>query len=216
MSSVGQLLKEERLKKNFTLEQVEKATKIRAKFLTAIEADDYRGLPALPYIQGFIKNYSDFLGLRSFTLLALFRRQYSRREKLKNSAIEEPLVKSRWQLTPNKVIAVLVVVLVIAFFGYFYGQFRALHTPPPLNLESPKDDAVVSQEMVSVYGMTDSDATVTINNEPVLIKDGGKFFKDISLTVGNNTLVVESTNRAGAKTTVIRQVTRLPEPGNPN
>lgn len=210
MRTVGTLLKEERLRKNLTLEQVEKATKIRAKFLEAIETDSYKSMPALPYIQGFIKNYSTFLGLRATTILAIFRRQYIQKEKERSSHIEEPLTGNSWQITPNKVLFVVVIIIVMLICAYFYGQFKSLHAPPPLLLEEPKEDMVSRDDEIAVYGNTDADATLTINNEPVLVKEDGKFYKDIVLSSGLNTLVIEATSRVGEKTTITRKITRAP------
>ncbi len=210
MRTVGQLLKETRIAKGFSLEQIERATKIRAKFISSIELDDYRKLPAVPYVQGFIKNYGDFLGLRSTTLLALFRRQYLKKKKKESDSIEQPLTESGWKLTPNKVILTLVVILILILSYYFYSQYRSLHQPPPLTLQSPKEDLIVKQDSVPVYGDTDPDATISINNEPILVKSDGKFYKDIALTQGNNTIVITVTSRAGEKTTLTRKITRAP------
>ena len=85
-----------------------------------------------------------------------------------------------------------------------------LHTPPPLTLESPPDELVTHEETLAVFGDTDKDATLTINTEPVLVKDDGKFYKDITLTIGNNTIEVTATTRIGKKTIVRRLVTRSP------
>lgn len=211
MRTVGQLLKEERLKKGFSLEQVEKSTKIRARFITAIETDDYAHMPAAPYLQGFVKNYSDFLGLRTSTIMALLRRQFTLKDRQKRETIEEPLTESGWKLTPNKVILVFVVILIGVLFSYFYSQYRMLHAPPPLALESPKQDAITREETIAVFGTTDHDATLTVNNEPVLISNEGKFYKDVNLTVGGNTITVIVTSRVGEKTTQTRQVNRVPE-----
>ncbi|RJR16293.1 hypothetical protein C4579_00450 [Candidatus Microgenomates bacterium] len=210
MRSTGTLLKEERLRKGFTLEQVEKSTKIRARYLEALEDDDFARLPALPYIQGFVRNYSTFLGLKSTTMLAIFRRQYTLKEKNKHEVIEEPIVVAGWQLTPNKVLAVLAVFIFLALFSYFYQQYRILHAPPPLTLEQPKEDGIVADEELPVFGTTDADSTLTINNEPVLVKEDGKFYKDVPLNIGNNTILIEATSRAGEKTTVVRLITRAP------
>lgn len=210
MRTVGTLLKEERLRKNLTLAQVEKATRIREKFLTAIETDSYKNMPALPYIQGFIRNYSTFLGLRATTILAIFRRQYIQKEKEQSAAIEEPLTESSWQITPNKVLFMVAILIIGLIVTYFYGQFKALHAPPPLTLEAPKEDVVTREEEIAILGNTDPDATLTINNEPILVKEDGKFYKDIPLTVGQNTLVIEATSRVGEKTTVVKQITRAP------
>lgn len=210
MRTVGQILKETRLQKGFALEQVEKATKIRAKFLVSIESDDYKSMPASPYIQGFIRNYSEFLGLKHHTILALFRRQFLQKERQKNQTVEEPLTSSGWQITPNKVITFLVVILVGVLLTYFYFQYRNLHTPPPLEVASPKEEVVTKDEVIAVYGDTDSDATVLVNNDPVLVGEDGKFFKEYPLSLGGNTFVIEAVSRVGEKTTVIREVTRAP------
>ncbi len=208
MRTVGVILKEERLRKGFTLLQVEKSTKIRAKFLEAIETEDYAKIPSFPYLQGFVKNYSTFLGLRTTTMLAILRREYTLKEKEKNKIIEEPLTKTYWQITPNKVIMLVVSILVFMLFSYFITQYIALHAPPPLLLEQPKEDLIVETEQIPVYGKTDADATLTINNEAVLVKDDGKFYKDVTLNVGTNTLVITSTSRVGEKTSTIRKITR--------
>jgi cytoskeletal protein RodZ len=210
MRTIGQIFKETRIQKGFTLEQVEKATKIRARFLIAIEADDTRKMPAAPYSQGFIKNYSEFLGLSSATMLALFRRQFQNLQKQKKELVEEPLTQSRWRITPNKVIVVVVLFLIGALFTYFYTQYRELHAPPQLILESPADETVTKDEIIPVFGITDTDATLTVNADPLLLKDDGRFYKDIPLTVGNNTPVIEATSRIGAKTTIVRRITRAP------
>jgi len=208
MRTIGQILQDERLKRGFTLEQVEKATKIRARHVTHIEADDFNKLPPSPYIEGFIKNYSAFLSLKSATILALFRRQYAQIKKQQPKIIEEPLT-DEVKLTPNKAILGFVVLLVIGLSVYFYKQFKDLHAPPPLLVISPKEELVIKNPSISVYGDTDRDATLTINNEPILVTSDGKFFKDINLDLGNNTIVIEAKNRGGETTTVIRKVTRL-------
>ena len=75
MKTVGCILKEARIAKKLTLADVEKVTKIRAKFLDAIEQDAYQLLPSPIYAKGFVKNYGEYLGLESTRVMAFFRRQ---------------------------------------------------------------------------------------------------------------------------------------------
>lgn len=63
MSKVGQWLREARQAKEFSLEQVEAQTRIRIKFLTALEEGDYEELPGEVYTRGFLRNYALFLDL---------------------------------------------------------------------------------------------------------------------------------------------------------
>lgn len=68
--TLGELLRSEREKRGFSIEQVSSATKIGVKILQLIEEDRYSSLPALPFVKGFVRNYARFLGLESERLLA--------------------------------------------------------------------------------------------------------------------------------------------------
>lgn len=63
MSELGDLLRQARERKGVTLEQVEAATRIRLKFLDALERGDYASLPGEVYVRGFVRSYASFLGL---------------------------------------------------------------------------------------------------------------------------------------------------------
>ena len=76
MIKVGQRLKEIRLRKGLSIEQVSNGTKIRPQFITAIEKGEYQKLPSPTYAQGFVRNYAEFLGAPKRETLALFRREF--------------------------------------------------------------------------------------------------------------------------------------------
>jgi len=210
MRTVGIILKEERLKRGLTISEVEQAIKIRKKYLEALEHDDFKNLPSLTYAQGFLKNYTHFLGLKIQIMMAIFRRQYQEQERLSKATIEEPIENRRFQITPNKVIILFVITLIIILFGYFYAQYKALHEPPPLSLEAPANDIVVSVPEIAMYGVTDTDATILINSEPILVKEDGRFYKDVQLATGINSITIEAISRVGEKTVLTRTVTRTP------
>lgn len=50
-------------KKGLSINDAADATKIRMSFISAIERGEYKKLPSGAYIQGFVKNYIEFLGL---------------------------------------------------------------------------------------------------------------------------------------------------------
>jgi cytoskeleton protein RodZ len=60
---VGNKLHEARTRKQLSLQQVEEATKIRGRYLQAIEDDDWDQLPGDTYARAFIRTYGRFLGL---------------------------------------------------------------------------------------------------------------------------------------------------------
>lgn len=58
--------------------EVEVRTKIRAKYLRAMENEEWNMLPGPIYIKSFLRTYSDFLGLDSRMLIDEYRRRYER------------------------------------------------------------------------------------------------------------------------------------------
>lgn len=208
MKTVGGILREARLFKHYSLEQVEAATKIRRKFLEAIESDDYSKLPSLAYAKGFVKNYSAYLGLDSDVVLAFFRRQTSEipRSTLLPKGMTEPLNKPWFYLTPGRFLGVVIATLATLFLVYFGVQYRGLNQSPRLTIESPKDQTMTTDKRVDVLGQTDPDATVTVNGFSVVVRSDGNFFSQVTLEPGVNTLTVVATSRFGKATTLTRTV----------
>lgn len=63
MHSLGAMLRERREAMGVTLAEVEVATRIRQKYLSALEADEWHLLPGEVVGRGFLRNYADYLGL---------------------------------------------------------------------------------------------------------------------------------------------------------
>lgn len=70
MSDLGQQLKEARLARGLSLDDVQEVTKIRKRYLEAIEAGDYKVLPGSFYVRAFIKTYAEAVGIDPEELLA--------------------------------------------------------------------------------------------------------------------------------------------------
>src|SRR5215210_7372896 len=60
---IGRLLEHKRKEQGLSLEEVEQATKIRKRYLTGLEREDYAMLPDAVYARGFLKTYANYLGL---------------------------------------------------------------------------------------------------------------------------------------------------------
>lgn len=208
MKTVGEILRKGRLSKNLTLDQVERDTKIRAKFLEGIEADDYSKLPSQSYAKGFIKNYGTYLGLNVVTLLAFFRRQSQDvpKSSLLPKGVSEPLNQPFFRLTPGRFLAFLLLGFVVLFIAYFGLQYRNLSLPPSLAIDSPKEKLITDQKRIDVSGKTDPDATVTVNGVSVIVRGDGRFFDQITLTPGINKITISVTSRYGKTFTTVREV----------
>jgi hypothetical protein len=90
--------------------------------------------------------------------------------------------------------------------SYFIIQYSRLQASPVLTIEKPEQEKIVEDRKVDILGTTDSDATVTVNGVSVLVRSDGKFFDQVSLDPGINTITISSTSRYGKTTTIVRKV----------
>lgn len=207
MLKAGQMLREERIKKGLTLEEASQATKIKSSFLMAIERGDYQKLPSIAYAQGFVRNYTGFLGLPEKEVLALFRREFDEGKIFK--VLPEGLAKrdefslKRFNFRTT---VLLVFIVFLGLLGFIAFQYRFAFMGPPLSISSPKDMSTLSSSVVLVSGKTSSDAIVFVNDEAVSVNDDGTFQKDITVFPGKSKIQIISKNRFGKETEIDRNV----------
>jgi hypothetical protein len=78
MSDIGSTLREARMRARIDISEVETRTKIRAKYLRAIENEEWDLLPGPVYVKSFLRTYGDFLGLDSRMLTDEYKRRFER------------------------------------------------------------------------------------------------------------------------------------------
>jgi transcriptional regulator with XRE-family HTH domain len=78
MPDIGQALREARTRKRVDMSQVESATKIRAKYLRALENEEWDALPGPTYVKTFLRTYAEYLGLDARSLVEEYKLRYER------------------------------------------------------------------------------------------------------------------------------------------
>ena len=73
MGELGKLLQAARQAKNITFEQISAETKIQARFIEAMETEDFTAFPSAPMLRGFIRNYALYLELDPADVLAHYQ-----------------------------------------------------------------------------------------------------------------------------------------------
>src|SRR5881227_1921571 len=79
MQPIGESLREARMRQGRDISEVEAATKIRAKYLRALENDEFAMLPGTTYVKSFLRTYAEYLGLDAHLLVEEFRAQHEPR-----------------------------------------------------------------------------------------------------------------------------------------
>ncbi len=129
---LGEVLRTAREGKGVDLARVERDTKIRERYLSALERGEYRELPGAVYTKGFLRNYGAYLGLDPEYLIDLYRiesataageRPRDRRPRPGRSAAR----RSRaFVVTPGAVVAAILTILVGGFVAYLGLRVRQL------------------------------------------------------------------------------------------
>ena len=94
---IGSALKDARRRIGMDVKEAEERTKIRAKYLRALEAEDWEVLPAPAYVRGFLRTYGALLGLDGELLADQFRRRHEEPAAgaLATGAAPEPVLRER-------------------------------------------------------------------------------------------------------------------------
>lgn len=203
MLTVGEILKTAREKKGLTVQDVEKKIRVRSKFLSAIEKNDWSQFTSNVYISGIIKNYASFLGIDSNRALAFFRREYEKREEdanFKEKLSRKLLISERRRST---VIGLSIVAVI--FFSYFGYQMYRYLMPPSLKISEPIEAVFRRVDKVTIVGKTEKEAVITIFGTRVFQDDSGNFHYDFPLKQGRNKLVIKIQGANGKNTIVEKE-----------
>ena len=199
--SVAEVLKNARKKKGYSLEDAETETKVRIKYLEALEEGRYDVLPGNVYTQGFLVKYADYLGLDREKLLTQFKAERGDKEKV--NLVPQRRIKERWFfITPRIIIVGTIVLLIAGVLGYIVYSVRNFTMPPNLLISSPSAEQILKEEKVDIIGKTDAGATLEINGQAVLLDGNGNFTQQVKLNSGLNTFEIKAINRLKKEKTI--------------
>ncbi|MBW3593521.1 MAG: DUF4115 domain-containing protein [Actinobacteria bacterium] len=121
MFEIGNSLREARLRQGIDFVRAETETKIRSKYLQALESERFEVLPGETYVKGFLRTYAEYLGLDGQLYVDEFNSRFaSGEEQLVSSAPPRP--RSRASESNFVVVAlagiVAVTILVVAAFAF--------------------------------------------------------------------------------------------------
>ena len=186
-----------RERKGVDLYRAERDTKIRARYLGALERGDYKELPGAVYTKGFLRNYALYLGLDPEDVLEQWRRERGdARDVAPVITVPRPIAAPRPGLTfsPSVVVVALLTVVVLAFGAYLAIQVLRFAKPPTISVTDPSAAVIDVDEATTSYtlrGTTLPGGTVTIatpGRDPYQVSAGpdGNWSAVVDLRRGRN------------------------------
>jgi cytoskeleton protein RodZ len=107
---IGNSLREARLRQSLDFPEIEQGTKIRGKYLRALEDEQFDVLPAQTYVKGFLRSYAEYLGLDG----QLYVDEYNSRFVVGE---EEPQSRPRRSASPSRGVQVQSRVVLLTLLG---------------------------------------------------------------------------------------------------
>ena len=92
MPEIGATLREARMRARIDISEIEAETKIRAKYLRALENEEWNLLPGPTYVKTFLRTYAEALGLDAKLLVEEYK---LRHERLSDNELARPIGPTR-------------------------------------------------------------------------------------------------------------------------
>lgn len=205
MQTVGQYLKIGRRGKGLSIADLEEITHIKKHFLKSLERVNWNDLPEYPVLLGFIKNISSSLDLDQNKAVALFRRDYPP-QKLNTPPPPAVKLQKEFHFSPRLAFLLGIIIFALIIVGYLAKQYVGFISPPALEVYEPTQNQIVDKPQLEVVGKTTPDVTIKVNNQPVLVSDGGIFKTTLDIYSGTTDVEINATSRSGKQTVIHRTI----------
>src|SRR5215212_8734238 len=133
MPEIGETLREARMRRRIDMTDVEAATKIRAKYLRALESEEWELLPGPTFVKTFLRTYAEYLDLDARLLVEEYKQRYERPAGMDITPLNLRQHAGRRRVAPRLGPGMVVVLGVVALLGALYalGRIGQDDTPTP-------------------------------------------------------------------------------------
>lgn len=146
--AIGDTLREARMRQKIDITEIEAKTKIRAKYLRAMENEEFDLLPGSTFSKSFLRTYAEALGLDAHRLVEEYRAQYEPRDEgdlppLAGQRDRRPGRDRRYERRPPRraaaIVAILAAVVVVLFVvGVFSNNNDNKNSPSTTSTQASK------------------------------------------------------------------------------
>ncbi|MDQ3129013.1 MAG: DUF4115 domain-containing protein [Chloroflexota bacterium] len=193
-----------RERKGVDLYRAERDTKIRARYLSALERGEYKELPGDVYTKGFLRNYANYLGLDAEEVVGQWRRDRGDAPAGKTVlTVPRPLAQPRpgLQFSPGVVVAALLTLMIVGIGAWLGVQVMRFAKPPTLAITAPREATVRLEETATSYtleGTSIPGATISIEmaggTRTASADSTGKWSLTVDLRRGQNEYRIDATD----------------------
>lgn len=160
MTELGARLKEARLAKGYSIDDLQEITKIQKRYLTGIEEGNYATMPGAFYVRAFIKQYAEAVGLNGDELLESYKTDIPSptNDDVSKSIPATPSRRSLGGRTSNKFMEAFPMIVVALFIIAIIVIVWILYQNKPedsKDVVEPNDNVVIEQKPQSEHNTKD-------------------------------------------------------------
>ena len=143
MPEIGETLREARMRRRIDMADVETATKIRAKYLRALESEEWELLPGPTFVKTFLRTYADYLELDSRLLVEEYKQRFERPAGMDVTPLNLRRQRRRRRVAlrigPGVVVVLGIAILLVALYllGVSGGDNDQPETPAAVETATP-------------------------------------------------------------------------------
>jgi hypothetical protein len=130
MFEIGSSLREARERQELGLAKAERDTRIRAKYLAALEEERFDALPAPAYAKGFLRTYAEYLGLDGQRFVDEYNERFAPVEETPAAPLAR-VRRRRFALDPRLLVLPLVAILAVLGWRLASSKGHRAASPPP-------------------------------------------------------------------------------------
>ena len=143
MPEIGETLREARMRRRIDMAEVEAATKIRAKYLRALESEEWDLLPGTTFVKTFLRTYAEYLELDARLLVEEYKQRFERPAGVELTPLNLRSQRRRRRVAPAMGPGLVVVVGILALLAALYalgrlGQDDEPSGETPSTMETPE------------------------------------------------------------------------------
>jgi cytoskeletal protein RodZ len=183
MDNFGDQLRQERERRNVALDEIARSTKIRVRYLQALEDGEHERLPGIVFAKGYVRAYAETIGADADRLVGAYVAEQRSLGRLETEASQENVLEALAAAVENdknrasrrgRVVLIGSVLLIAAFAVFWFGVRQRIEHEPIAGADAdpaPPAVAVTKQESVPEPLNTAAPQTVERVDEPVQLAE---------------------------------------------
>ncbi len=167
MTDLGETLRKARLERGMTLEELEELTKIRKRYLQAIESQNFEVLPGNFYARAFIKNYAEAVGLDPEQIMQMYKNVIPSTESTPHIEVTRPPARSshfnieRWSKWASALLMVSFFLLIVVLIYFYVYQADS-------NKDTVMDETPITDRIEQTDSNQDPEPDTASSQQPVV------------------------------------------------